>query len=133
MRDNFWWDSIEPTAGNYTFSTQLNDLVNDATTLGLEVLPILGEATPAYTFPGGLPTATIDAAFANYAVACGVGRILDTSCYTHGYRITSLLEFGEMERVTRFERATSSLARKCSTTELHPLYCAIAALAALAV
>lgn len=25
-----------------------------------------------------------------------------------------------MERVTRFERATSSLARKCSTTELHP-------------
>ncbi len=26
----------------------------------------------------------------------------------------------KMERVTRFERATSSLARKCSTTELHP-------------
>lgn len=27
-----------------------------------------------------------------------------------------------MERVTRFELATSSLARKCSTTELHPLF-----------
>ena len=26
----------------------------------------------------------------------------------------------KVERVTRFERATSSLARKCSTTELHP-------------
>ena len=29
---------------------------------------------------------------------------------------------GKLERVTRFERATSSLARKCSTTELHPLF-----------
>jgi len=28
-----------------------------------------------------------------------------------------------MERATRFERATSSLARKCSTTELRPLCC----------
>lgn len=31
----------------------------------------------------------------------------------------SFVQF-KVERVTRFERATSSLARKCSTTELHP-------------
>ncbi len=35
-----------------------------------------------------------------------------------GYRV--VLENAGLERVTRLELATSSLARRCSTTELHP-------------
>ena len=70
IRDNFWWDSIEPTAGTYTFSSQQDGIVSNASSRGLKVVGILGKATPAYTFTGGLPSATTNAAFGRYAVAC---------------------------------------------------------------
>ncbi|SDU11730.1 Endo-1,4-beta-xylanase, GH35 family [Verrucomicrobium sp. GAS474] len=70
IRDNYWWDSIEPTAGTYTFNSHQDDIVSNAQSRGLKVLAILGKATPAYNFTGGLPDSTTNAAFGRYAVKC---------------------------------------------------------------
>lgn len=70
VRDNFWWNMIEPAAGSYVFSSRLDALVGGANGRGLKVLGILGKDTPAYAFPGGQPTSATNAAFAAYAVRC---------------------------------------------------------------
>ena len=49
------------------------------------------------------------------------------STFAQGYGGRSSLRFAlrskrSLERVTRVELATSSLARRCSTTELHPRF-----------
>ena len=53
---------------------------------------------------------------------CILGTIRQQEGYDvlHFFPIMKLNGLVKLERVTRFERATSSLARKCSTTELHP-------------
>jgi hypothetical protein len=70
VRDNFWWNGIEANPGIFTFATTTDNFVNKANSIGLSVMAILGYQTPAYPFPGGLPTITNSLAFGRYGAAC---------------------------------------------------------------
>ncbi len=75
VRENCWWTTVEPSAGNYTFPAQYDAYVNNAANLGINILYILGTGNGA-AYPGqfassGLPDTTAGwNAYANYAKQC---------------------------------------------------------------
>ncbi len=75
IRDNCWWTTVEPTAGHFTFPAQYDSYVNTASSLGINLLFILGTGNGA-AYPGqfgssGLPNTTAGwNAYANYSKQC---------------------------------------------------------------